>query len=164
MLTDESRNEYWSQSNDFTDVAAGAWYNNAISTMANAGILDGYEDGSFHPNGYITRAEFATIAVRFFDLSYQGEDLFPDIGDHWAQDYINQAADAGIIEGYPDGTFGPQKQITRAEAVTMVNRTLDRHPDRTTSWRICWSGQTTWTPRRGTMPTCRRPPTPTSTR
>ena len=129
MLTDESRNEYWSQSNDFTDVAAGAWYNNAISTMANAGILDGYEDGSFHPNGYITRAEFATIAVRFFDLSYQGEDLFPDIDGHWAQDYINQAVDAGIIEGYPDGTFGPQKQITRAEAVTMVNRTLDRHPD-----------------------------------
>ena len=129
MLTDESRNEYWSQSNDFTDVAADAWYNNAISTMANAGILDGYEDGSFHPNGYITRAEFATIAVRFFDLSYQGEDLFPDIDGHWAQDYINQAADAGIIEGYPDGTFGPQKQITRAEAVTMVNRTLDRRPD-----------------------------------
>ena len=129
MLTDESRNAYWSQSNSFTDVAADAWYNNAISTMANAGILDGYEDGSFHPNGYITRAEFATIAVRFFDLSYQGEDLFPDIDGHWAQDYINQAADAGIIEGYPDGTFGPQKQITRAEAVTMVNRTLDRHPD-----------------------------------
>ena len=129
MLTDESRNEYWSQSNDFTDVMSDAWYNNAISTMANAGILDGYEDGSFHPNGYITRAEFATSAVRFFDLSYQGEDLFPDIDGHWAQDYINQAADAGIIEGYPDGTFGPQKQITRAEAVTMVNRTLDRHPD-----------------------------------
>ena len=129
MLTDESRNAYWSQSNSFTDVAEDAWYNNAISTMANAGILDGYEDGSFHPNGYITRAEFATIAVRFFDLSYQGEDLFPDIDGHWAQDYINQAADAGIIEGYPDGTFGPQKQITRAEAVTMVNRTLDRHPD-----------------------------------
>ena len=129
MLTDESRNAYWSQSNSFTDVAADAWYNNAISTMANAGILDGYEDGSFHPNGYITRAEFATIAVRFFDLTYQGEDLFPDIDGHWAQEYINQAADAGIIEGYPDGTFGPQKQITRAEAVTMVNRTLDRHPD-----------------------------------
>ena len=129
MLTDESRNAYWSQSNSFTDVAEDAWYNNAISTMANAGILDGYEDGSFHPNGYITRAEFATIAVRFFDLTYQGEDLFPDIDGHWAQEYINQAADAGIIEGYPDGTFGPQKQITRAEAVTMVNRTLDRHPD-----------------------------------
>ena len=129
MLTDESRNAYWSQSNSFTDVAEDAWYNNAISTMANAGILDGYEDGSFHPNGYITRAEFATIAVRFFDLTYQGEDLFPDIDGHWAQEYINQAADAGIIEGYPDGTFGPQKQITRAEAVTMVNRTLDRNPD-----------------------------------
>ena len=83
MLTDESRNAYWSQSNSFTDVAADAWYNNAISTMANAGILDGYEDGSFHPNGYITRAEFATIAVRFFDLSYQGEDLFPDLDSAW---------------------------------------------------------------------------------
>ena len=129
LLTDEAREAYWSQSNPYSDVASGDWYNNAISTLTNMGILEGKGDGAFHPLDTITKAEFATIAVRFFDLSYQGEDLFPDIDGHWAQDYINQAADAGIIEGYPDGTFGPQKQITRAEAVTMVNRTLDRHPD-----------------------------------
>ena len=129
LLTDESRNEYWSQTNDYTDVAAGDWYNNAVSTLSKAGILNGYEDGSFQPNGNITRAEFATIAARFFEATYEGEDLFPDIKDHWARDYINQAAHAGIVNGYENGTFRPQENITRAEAMTIVNRTLDRHPD-----------------------------------
>ena len=129
LLTDESRNEFWSQTNDYTDVPADAWYNNAVSTLSNAGIIDGYEDGTFKPDGNITRAEFATIAVRFFEATYDGEDLFSDIAGHWAQDYINEAANAGIVDGYPDGTFQPQQLITRAEAVTMVNRTIDRHPD-----------------------------------
>ena len=129
LLTDESRNEYWSQTNDYTDVAEGDWYNNAVSTLSKAGILNGYEDGSFQPNGNITRAEFATIAARFFEATYEGEDLFPDIEGHWARDYINQAAHAGIVNGYEDGTFRPQENITRAEAMTIVNRTLDRHPD-----------------------------------
>ena len=129
LLTDESRDEFWSQTNDYTDVPADAWYNNAVSTLSNAGILDGYEDGTFKPNGNITRAEFATIAVRFFEATYEGENLFPDIDGHWAQDYINEAANAGIVDGYPDGTFRPQQNITRAEAMTMVNRTIDRHPD-----------------------------------
>lgn len=128
LLTDESRDQYWSQTNDFSDVAADQWYNNAISTLTNAGILDGYEDGTFRPNGNITRAEFATIAVRFFDLTYEGEDLFPDIANHWAREYINQAASAGFVNGYEDGTFRPDNPITRAEAVTMVNRTLERKP------------------------------------
>ena len=128
LLTDESRDKFWSQTNDYTDVPADAWYNNAVSTLTNAGIIDGYEDGTFKPNGNITRAEFATIAVRFFEATYEGENLFPDIDGHWAQDYINEAANAGIVDGYPDGTFGPQKLITRAEAMTMVNRTIDRHP------------------------------------
>ena len=129
LLTDESRDEYWSQDNNYTDVAEGDWYNNAVSTLSKAGILNGYEDGSFQPNGNITRAEFATIAARFFEATYEGEDLFPDIEDHWARDYINQAAHAGIVNGYPNGTFQPQENITRAEAMTIVNRTLDRHPD-----------------------------------
>ena len=129
LLTDESRNEFWSQTNNYTDVPADAWYNNAVSTLSNAGIIDGYEDGTFKPDGNITRAEFATIAVRFFEATYDGGDLFSDIAGHWAQDYINEAANAGIVDGYPDGTFGPQKLITRAEAMTMVNRTIDRHPD-----------------------------------
>ena len=129
LLTDESRNEYWSQTNPYSDVSADDWFNNAVSTLTNAGVLDGYEDGTFKPNGNITRAEFATIAVRFFEATYDGENLFPDIEGHWAQDYINEAANAGIVDGYPDGTFRPQQYITRAEAVTMVNRTIERHPD-----------------------------------
>ena len=129
LLTDESRDAFWSQTNDYTDVPADAWYNNAVSTLTNAGILDGYEDGTFKPDSNITRAEFATIAVRFFEATYDGEDLFSDIAGHWAQDYINEAANAGIVDGYPDGTFRPQQLITRAEAMTMVNRTIDRHPD-----------------------------------
>ncbi len=130
MLTDESRTKFWSQSNEYSDVKAGDWFNNAVSTLSNAGIISGYEDGSFRPNGYITRAEFATIAARFFDAAYSGEDLFPDIDGHWAKDYINQAANKGFVNGYEDGTFKPNQNITRAEAVTLVNRTLDRHPDK----------------------------------
>ena len=130
MLTDESRTKFWSQSNAYSDVKAGDWFNNAVSTLSNAGIIAGYEDGSFRPNGYITRAEFATIAARFFDVTYNGKDLFPDISGHWAKDYINQAANKGFVNGYEDGTFKPDRNITRAEAVTLVNRTLDRHPDK----------------------------------
>ena len=129
LLTDESRNEYWSQTNPYSDVSADDWFNNAVSTLTNAGVLDGYEDGTFKPNGNITRAEFATITARFFEATYDGENLFPDIAGHWAQDYINEAANAGIVNGYEDGTFRPQQYITRAEAVTMVNRTIERHPD-----------------------------------
>lgn len=130
MLTDESRTKFWSQSNAYSDVKTGDWFNNAVSTLSNAGIIAGYEDGSFKPNGYITRAEFATIAARFFDVTYNGKDLFPDISGHWAKDYINQAANKGFVNGYEDGTFKPDRNITRAEAVTLVNRTLDRHPDK----------------------------------
>ena len=129
LLTDESRDKFWSQTNDYTDVPADAWYNNAVSTLSNAGILDGYEDGTFRPDGNITRAEFATITARFLEASYDGGNRFPDIDGHWAAVYITAAANAGIVDGYEDGTFRPQQNITRAEAVTMVNRTVDRHPD-----------------------------------
>ena len=129
LLTDESRDKFWSQTNDYTDVPADAWYNSAVSTLSNAGILDGYEDGTFRPDGNITRAEFATITARFLEASYDGGNRFPDIDGHWAAEYINEAASAGIVDGYEDGTFRPQQNITRAEAVTMVNRTVDRHPD-----------------------------------
>ena len=128
MLTDENRAANWNQVSGFSDVKRSAWYNNAISTLTKAGILKGYEDGTFQPNGYITRAEFATIAIRFFSGVYEGEDLFPDIKGHWAEDYINNAANKGLVKGYEDGTFGPDRYITRAEAVTLVNRTLNRHP------------------------------------
>lgn len=149
MLTDESRTKFWSQSSGYSDVKTGDWFNNAVSTLSNAGIIAGYEDGSFRPNGYITRAEFATIAARFFDVSYNGKDLFPDISGHWAKDYINQAANKGFVNGYEDGTFKPDRNITRAEAVTLVNRTLDRHPDKShfTKDMLVWPDnmdQTKW--------------------
>ena len=149
MLTDESRTKFWSQSNSYSDVKAGDWFNNAVSTLSKAGIIAGYEDGSFKPNGYITRAEFATIAARFFDVTYSGKDLFPDISGHWAKDYINQAANKGFVNGYEDGTFKPDRNITRAEAVTLVNRTLDRHPDKShfTKDMLVWPDnmdQTKW--------------------
>lgn len=149
MLTDESRTKFWSQNSGYSDVKAGDWFNNAVSTLSNAGIIAGYEDGSFKPNGYITRAEFATIAARFFDVTYNGKDLFPDISGHWAKDYINQAANKGFVNGYEDGTFKPDRNITRAEAVTLVNRTLDRHPDKShfTKDMLVWPDnmdQTKW--------------------
>lgn len=149
MLTDESRTKFWSQNSGYSDVKAGDWFNNAVSTLSNAGIIAGYEDGSFRPNGYITRAEFATIAARFFDVTYNGKDLFPDISGHWAKDYINQAANKGFVNGYEDGTFKPDRNITRAEAVTLVNRTLDRHPDKShfTKDMLVWPDnmdQTKW--------------------
>ena len=149
MLTDESRTKFWSQNSGYSDVKTGDWFNNAVSTLSNAGIIAGYEDGSFRPNGYITRAEFATIAARFFDVTYNGKDLFPDINGHWAKDYINQAANKGFVNGYEDGTFKPDRNITRAEAVTLVNRTLDRHPDKShfTKDMLVWPDnmdQTKW--------------------
>lgn len=130
LLTDEARDQFWSTSNNFSDVTADAWYNNAVSTMVNAGIIQGYEDGTFRPNASITRAEFAAIASRFMSAGYDvEEDLFTDIAAHWARESINDAAMAKWISGYPDGTFLPDKAITRAEAVTLVNNVLQRKPD-----------------------------------
>ena len=130
LLTDEARDLYWSQTNDYSDVAATQWFNNAISTLSNAGIINGYEDGTFRPNNPITRAEFAKIAASFFtyvDQEYQG--LFPDVPQSkWYAKYVEAASELGLITGYEDGTFRPEKNITRAEACTIVNRTIDRHP------------------------------------
>ena len=130
MLTEESRQEFWSQVNPYYDVTPEDWFNNAISTLTYAGILNGYPDGTFRPEANITRAEFAAMAVRFFegDGEEPAGDAFPDIRKHWANAEINLAYAKGIIEGYPDGTFRPDQQITRAEAVTIVNRVLERYP------------------------------------
>ena len=130
MLTDESRTANWKTTNSYKDVPATLWCNNAISTLSNAGIIKGYDDGTFRPNAPITRAEFATMAVRFFESKYNGNDKFSDIATSWARQYINAASEAGIIKGYTDGTFRPAKLITRAEAVTIMNRALLRAPDK----------------------------------
>lgn len=132
LLTDETRESYWSQSSGFTDVASGAWYNNAVSTLTRAGILDGYEDGSFRPNASITRAEFTKIAVSFFKhVGGASSNPFSDVPESaWYAEFVKAAAELGLIDGYEDGTFRPNAPITRAEACTIVNRTLGRAPDK----------------------------------
>ena len=131
MLTDKSRIEIWKATNGFSDVKADQWFNNAVSTLAGAKILDGYGDGSFKPNAPITRAEFATIATRFYDApGTYVVDAFNDISNHWAKNYINRAAELKLVNGYDDGSFKPEKLITRAEAIQMVNSILGRTPSK----------------------------------
>ena len=125
LMTDDARAKFDSLDNNFSDVAKGQWYNRAISTLANAGIIKGYTDGTFRPNADITRAEMATIIARFGDFK-EGGKTFNDISGHWAQKYIELAASNGWINGNPDGTFKPNNNITRAETVAMINRVLDR--------------------------------------
>ena len=131
MLTDKTRNEYWSQTNSFTDVAAEKWCNNAISTLFSMGIIDGYSDGAFRPDGPITRAAFTKMAVNFFDYHVKDYDgRFTDVeGDAWYAGYIQAAAELKLIEGFDDGTFRPDDCITRAQACAIINRTLGRVPD-----------------------------------
>ena len=128
LLTEESRDEFFSDTNSFSDISADAWYNNAVSTLTNAGIISGYPDGTFRPDAAITRAELAAIASRFDELS-GGESRLTDISGHWAEDYINSAYSKGWVDGYPDGTFRPDQNITRAEVMTLVNRVLERAVD-----------------------------------
>ena len=131
LLTDEARERFWCETNDYSDVADGSWYNNAVSTLSNMGILGGYEDGTFRPNASITRAEFAKIAVSFFDWAdIEAVNDFVDVSDSaWYADYVAVAAEIGLIEGYGGNVFRPEAAITRAEACAIINRTLGRAPD-----------------------------------
>ena len=126
LLTDESRDYYWKQTNDFKDIPDNYWACPAISTLTNAGILKGFEDGNFRPNEPVTRAQMAVIIARFANLS-EGTVSFKDIEGHWAQKSIELAAGNGWINGYEDGTFRPNEKITRAATMAMINRVLDRH-------------------------------------
>jgi len=128
MLTDEARAKYWSQTNSFSDVSSSDWFNNAVSTLANAGVLNGYADGTFRPNAYITRAELVKIAVSFFGTSAGQSTHFADASNHWATEFVAAAEEFGFIDGYEDGTFRPDKYVTRAEAMKIINRTLGRNP------------------------------------
>lgn len=130
LLTDEARDKYWSQTNNYSDCNADLWCNNAISTLSNMGIIDGYSDGTFRPYGKITRAQFAKIAVGFFETTtqeYQG--YYSDIPENaWFTNYVEAASRVGLIQGFADGTFRPNVNITRAQACVIVNRALDRKP------------------------------------
>ena len=129
LLTDDVRDENLTKTNRYSDVAATSWYNTAVSTLSSMGIITGYPDGTFRPNAAITRAEFAAIAARFDNDGDKTAAKFSDIATHWAKDEISIAYNNGWITGYPDGTFGPQRDITRAETMTLVNRVLNRQPE-----------------------------------
>ena len=129
LLTDDVRDENLTKTNRYSDVTRADWYNTAVSTLSSMGIITGYPDGTFRPNAAITRAEFAAIAARFDNDGDKTAAKFSDIATHWAKDEISIAYNNGWITGYPDGTFGPQRDITRAETMTLVNRVLNRQPE-----------------------------------
>ena len=128
LLKSDIRDGNLTADNDFSDVSDGQWHNKAISTMAKLGIVKGRRADRFDPDASITRAEFAAICARFNTKPVENSDSFSDISGHWAENEIERAAAFGWISGYPDGTFRPDARITRAEAMTMINRVLCRMP------------------------------------
>ena len=143
LLDDDTRAKYWSSENNFSDVSADKWYNNAVSTLSRMGVIGGYADGTFRPDAPISRAEFAKIAVSFTQNNGSAVyNYFTDVKTtDWFAPYVTAAKDAGLIEGYSDGLFKPESKITRAEACAIVNRTLGRKPSKAhmkISDRIDW--------------------------
>ena len=128
LLKKEVRDGNLTTENIFADVTNGQWHNKAVSTMAKLGIVKGRRADSFDPDASITRAEFAAICARFNTKPVENSGSFSDISGHWAENEIERAAAFGWISGYPDGTFRPDARITRAEAMTMINRVLCRMP------------------------------------
>ncbi len=109
------------------DVDSKNWFYEPIETLYNIGLLEGKSKDTFAPNAPISRAEFAALAARFQNLKYMGGKVFSDVEKgHWAYSYINTASEAGWIQGYLDGTFKPDKEITRTETVTLVNNMINR--------------------------------------
>ena len=128
LLKSDIRDGNLTADNEFSDVSNGQWHNKAISTMAKLGIVKGRRADRFDPDASITRAEFAAICARFNTKPVENSSSFSDISGHWAENEIERAAAFGWISGYPDGTFRPDARITRAEAMTMINRVLCRMP------------------------------------
>ena len=133
LLTEARQKEIYTTVNGFSDVDASKWYNEYVSSMANGGYVEGYPNGTFGGDRMITRAEFVTILVRFFGLT-DADCIFSDVStSHWAYRYIATATAYGWLLGYEDGTFRPDQAITRAEAVTVINRMLNRGVDETSN-------------------------------
>lgn len=131
LLDRDTLAKYHTTENSFSDVPSGKWYSAAVSTLSAMGTLSGYPNGTFRPDDSITRAELASVCVRFFSAPPAGlKEPFSDIAGHWARADINTAAQLGIVSGYKDGTFRPQNDITRAETIQMVNNVLGRLPDK----------------------------------
>jgi len=129
LMSDQHRVDIWSQSNAFSDVHSPSWYNNAVSTLTNGGLLMGYPDGTFRPGQAMTRAEFSALVVRVMGFgNATGSTAFTDTTGHWAANYINAAHAMGWVQGFGDGTFRPDQFVTRAEVAALVNRATGRLP------------------------------------
>ena len=120
--------KYKCETNNFEDVLNNAWFHGDVSTMANMNVIGGYPDGTFKPNDPITRAEFAAIISKFDQYEIKNRNRFPDIAGHWAEEAILEVAEAGWVGGYEDGTFCPEKNLTRAETMVIINKMLGRTP------------------------------------
>lgn len=129
LLKDSVRDENLLTSNTYTDVPDSYWANTAISTITRLGFVEGRSTTTFDPQSPITRAQFAAICARFDTGTSSGTQTFSDISGHWAEKYIQRAAELGWIKGFEDGTFRPDTYITRAQAMTMINRVLNRIPE-----------------------------------
>ena len=141
LLKDSVRDGNLLTSNTYTDVADDYWANTAISTMTGLGIVQGRSADTFDPKAPITRAQFAAICARFDTGKSSGTQSFTDIKGHWAEKYIERAAELGWIKGFEDGTFRPDTYITRAQAMTMINRVLNRIPEENSD---LLAGMNTW--------------------
>ena len=129
LLKEDVRDGNLTYTSDFEDVESGAWYSTPVCTMAELGIVKGRTETTFAPTAPITRAEFAAICARFDTGLTDGNSNFTDISGHWAEKEIERAATLGWVQGDPDGRFRPNAYITRAEAMTMINRVLCRIPE-----------------------------------
>ena len=141
LLKDEVRDGNLLTSNTYSDVPDDYWANTAISTMTGLGIVQGCSTDTFDPNAPTTRAQFAAIYARFHTGESSDTQAFSDIDGHWAEQYIARATELGWIKGFEDGTFRPDSYITRAEAITMINRVLNRIPEENSDLP---AGMNTW--------------------
>ena len=128
MLLQDVWLKYKCETNNFEDVLNNAWFHGDVSTMANMNVIGGYPDGTFKPNDPITRAEFAAIISKFDQYEIKNRNRFPDIAGHWAEEASLEVAEAGWVGGYEDGTFRPEKNLTRAETMVIINKMLGRTP------------------------------------
>lgn len=142
LMTPETRAKFSSADCMFSDVQAGMWFNESVCTLANAGIISGYPDGTFKPNANVTRAEFSAMIARMFSVSYVGNNMFEDINGHWAESYINILAKLGILKG-DNGNADPDANLTRAQAAAMCNRLVGRNSTNS-SMNSCEDTITTW--------------------
>lgn len=140
LMKDKCKKVYDTEIHNFNDVYRTRWSNKEIATLANAKIVTGYKDGTFRPDYPITRAEFAAITAKFDELTVSNENQFSDISNHWAKNYINSSALKGWINGYADGSFKPNNNIIRCEAMKLINEVLDRRVNKAglINEGVCW--------------------------